>query len=114
MLGKDFFSRKIRTYLFATVIGLFLAKFIAVVFFLVDDIRRLLQWVTGKLFFRNTEGEQLGENISRSAFLSWLGLAAGGGLFSSLVYGFSNKYNYQVKRLKMSFENCFNMRRIYV
>jgi predicted MPP superfamily phosphohydrolase len=103
--GPDFFSKKIRTYLFATVIGLFLAKLVALIFFLVDDIRRLIQWIAGKLFFRNTEGEELGEGISRSVFLSWIGLVAGGGLFSSLVYGFGNKYNYQVKRLKMSFEN---------
>jgi predicted MPP superfamily phosphohydrolase len=104
--GPDFLSKKIRTYLFATILGLFMAKLIAVVFFLIDDIRRAVQWIAAKLFFRNTEGEQFAEEgISRSAFLSWLGLAAGGGLFSSLVYGFSNKYNYQVKRHKLSFDN---------
>jgi predicted MPP superfamily phosphohydrolase len=104
--GPEFFPKKIRTYLFATIIGLFLAKLVAVIFFLIDDIRRLIQWIAGKLFFTNTEGEQLAEDgISRSVFLSWLGLAAGGGLFSSLVYGFSNKYNYQVKRIKLSFKN---------
>lgn len=104
--GPDFFSKRVRTYLFATVIGLFLAKLVAVIFFLIDDIRRLIQWITGKLFFTNTEGEQLSEGaISRSVFLSWLGLAAGGGLFSSLIYGFSNKYNYEVRRIKLSFDN---------
>ncbi|MEO6330136.1 MAG: metallophosphoesterase, partial [Ginsengibacter sp.] len=104
--SPDFLSKKIRTYLFATIIGLFLGKLIAVLFFLVDDMRRLVQWIAGKLFFRNTEGEQLSDGpISRSLFLSWLGLAAGGGLFSTLVYGFSNKYNYQTKRIKLSFEN---------
>jgi predicted MPP superfamily phosphohydrolase len=106
LTGPETFPKKLRTYLFATVIGLFLGKLIAVVFFLVDDIRRLIQWVTGKLFFRNTEGEQLtGDGISRSAFLSWLGLAAGGTLFGSLVYGFSNKYNYDLKKIKLAFEN---------
>jgi len=104
--GPDFLPRKVRTYLFATVIGLFLAKFSAIVFFLVDDIRRLIQWVAGKLLFRNTEGAELSDDgISRSVFLSWLGLAAGGTLFGSLIYGFSNKYNYQVNRFKMSFGN---------
>lgn len=104
--GPEFLSKKIRTYLFATIIGLFLAKLLAVIFFLIDDLRRLIQWVAGKLYFRNTEGEQLSdETISRSVFLSWLGLAAGGGLFSSLLYGFSNKYNYQTKRIKLSFKN---------
>jgi len=106
LTGPDFLPRKVRTYLFATVVGLFLGKLIAVIFFLVDDIRRLIQWITGKLFFRNTEGEQLTEDgISRSAFLSWLGLAAGGTLFGSLVYGFGNKYNYEVKKIKLSFDN---------
>jgi len=98
--------KKLRTYLFASVVALFFAKLIAVIFFLVDDIRRAIQWVSGKLFFSDTEGEQLAEDgISRSAFLSWLGIAAGGTLFSSLLYGFSNKYNYHVKRVKLSYEN---------
>jgi predicted MPP superfamily phosphohydrolase len=102
---SDLLPKKVRTYMFATIIGLFLAKLISVIFFLVDDIRRLIQWVAGKLFFRNTEGEQLGEGISRSVFLSWLGLGAGSALFGSLIYGFSNKYNYQLKKHQLSFEN---------
>ena len=104
--GPDFLPKKLRTYLFATIIGLFLAKFFAIVFFLIDDIRRVIQWAAGKLLFRNTEGAELSDDgISRSVFLSWLGLAAGGSLFGSLIYGFSNKYNYQVTRFKLSFDN---------
>ncbi|MEP6597685.1 MAG: metallophosphoesterase, partial [Ginsengibacter sp.] len=76
--GPEFLPKKIRTYLFATVIGLFFGKFISIIFFLVDDIRRLIQWGVGKLFFSDTEGSQMNEDgISRSIFLSWLGLAAG-------------------------------------
>ena len=104
--GPDFLPKKVRTYLFATVVGLFLAKFFAIIFFLADDIRRLIQFIAGKLLFRNTEGAELNdEGISRSVFLSWLGLAAGSSLFGSLVYGFGNKYNYQVKRLSLRFDN---------
>ncbi len=106
LAGPDFLPKKVKTYLFATVIGLFLAKMVAVLFFLIDDVRRLMQWIAGKLFYRNTEGEQLAEDgISRSVFLSWLGLGFGGTLFTSLVYGFSNKYKYQVKKIKLSFDN---------
>ena len=106
LTGPEFLPKRVRTYLFATVIGLFMGKSISVVFFLVDDLRRLIQWVTGKLFFRNTEGEEIAaDGISRSAFLSWLGLTAGGTLFASLVYGFGNKYNYDVKRIKLPFDN---------
>lgn len=106
LTGPDFLPKKIRTYLFATVVGLFLGKLISVIFFLVDDIRRLMQWIAGKLFFSNTEGEHLADDgISRSVFLSWLGLVAGGTLFGSLIYGFSNKYNYQLKKISLSFDN---------
>ena len=106
LIGPEFLPKKLRTYLFAIVVGLFLGKLISVIFFLVDDMRRLIQWITGKLFFRNTEGEQLTEGgISRSVFLSWLGLAVGGTLFGSLIYGFGNKYRYEVRRVKLAFDN---------
>lgn len=104
--NQEFLGKRVRTYLFATIMGVFFAKLIAMIFFLVDDIRRGVQWIAGKIFFNNTEGEgMVGDGISRSAFLSWLGLAAGGTLFSSLIYGFSNKYNYQVKKIKLNFPN---------
>jgi predicted MPP superfamily phosphohydrolase len=100
-------ARFLRTTIFAIVLGLFFAKLIASVFFLVDDVRRLVQWAAGELFFQNTEGEQLqeGEKISRSAFLSWAGMIAGGGLFATLLNGFGNKYQYQVRRVALSFDN---------
>lgn len=103
---QDFLGKRIRTYLFATVIGLFLAKITAVVFFFIDDIRRGLQWVFVKLFAGKTGGTAVaGEGITRSAFLNWMGLAAGSTLFGTLLYGFGNKYNYNLKRLQLSFEN---------
>ncbi len=104
---QSFMGKKFRTYLFATFIGLFLAKLVAILFFLVDDIRRAIQWVVTKLFSNKTAGDTLvaGDGISRSTFLSWLGLAAGGTLFGSLLYGFSNKYNYNVKRVQLSYDN---------
>jgi len=104
--GPEFLNKKVRTYLFATVLGLFFAELVAVVFFLVDDVRRVIQWASGKLFFKNTEGEVINEDgISRSVFLSWLGLAAGSTLFGSLIYGYSNKYNYKVKKVALKFDN---------
>ena len=95
-----------RTYIFAIIVGLFFAKIIACSFFLIDDLRRGALWLMAKIFpstgadFTNPEG-----SISRSSFLSWTGLALGGGLFTTLLYGFSNKYNYQIKNIKLSFDN---------
>ncbi|MFM6925415.1 MAG: metallophosphoesterase [Ferruginibacter sp.] len=103
---QSFLGKRFRTYLFATFIGLFMAKLVAILFFLVDDIRRGIQWIAGKIFFNNTEADDMsGDGITRSAFLSWLGLAAGSTLFGSLLYGFSNKYNYQVKRIQLAYDN---------
>ena len=104
--GPDFLPKKLRTYMFATIVGLFLSKVIAAVFFLVDDIRRGVQWLAGKLFMQDTVADNIGqEKISRSSFISWLGIIAGGGLFGTLVYGFGNKYRYSIKRVKLSYEN---------
>jgi predicted MPP superfamily phosphohydrolase len=102
----NFLGKKFRTYLFATAIGLFLSKLVIVLFLFVDDLRRAIQWITGKLFFNNTDVDTMsGDGITRSTFLSWLGLAAGGTLFSTLLYGFGNKYNYNVKHIQLAYDN---------
>jgi predicted MPP superfamily phosphohydrolase len=105
-LNLDNFSRGLRCVVFALVAAIFFAKLAAAIFLLVDDIRRGIQWIAGKVFFSNTEGEQLqeGETISRSLFLSWIGLGVGGGILGSLVNGFSNKYDYHVKRIPLQFK----------
>ena len=103
---QSFLGKKVRTYLFAIIIGLFLAKATALIFFLVDDLRRGIQFLAGRLFFNNTDVDTMsGDGISRSVFLSWLGIAAGTTLFGSLVYGFTNQYKYQIKRVKLAFDN---------
>lgn len=97
--------RLLRTYVFATITGLFFAKILASTFFLVDDLRRLLQWTAG-FVFPNLRPSDTGGNggITRSVFLSWVGIATGGGLFGTLLYGFGNKYRYQVKKVALQDE----------
>jgi uncharacterized protein len=105
-LQTERWPKNFRNYLFATIVGFFFAKLLASVVFLVDDLRRAIQWAVAKIFFRNTEGESdVNEGISRSVFLSWLGIGIGGTLISTLIYGFSNKYNYQIKRVPLTFSN---------
>lgn len=97
-----------RNSLFTLLFGLFIAKIIAVLFFLTDDLRRLAFWVFER--FRGVSTNSISADagadaISRSTFLSWAGMIAGGGLFSSLIYGLGNKYNYQVVKQKLVFPN---------
>ena len=103
---SDFMPRIVRNTMFAIIIGLFLAKLTMVFFILIDDIRRLFQWIVLKVMYnsKNVDTAET-EGISRSVFLSWIGLAAGTTLFGSLLYGFGNKYNYHVNRMKLSFDN---------
>ncbi len=85
-------AKMARTKIFSIIAGLFFAKLIAAVFFLGNDVYRIIRWAGG-------------DPVSRSYELSWVGIIAGGSLFGILVYGFSNKYRYQVKRIKLHYDN---------
>jgi hypothetical protein len=105
-LNYESWPRQLRTYVFSLLVAAFFSKLIACLFFALDDIRRGATWLLVKLFrspVLESDGPQAG--ITRSVFLSWVGLAMGGGLLSTLVYGFSNKYNYRVNRINLSFDN---------
>lgn len=95
-----------RNYVFAIMVALVFSKLVASLFFLVDDLRRGTLWLMAALFPK-TGVDFVSESatLHRSAFLSWLGLAAGAGLFGSLMYGFSNKYNYTVRTIRLTFSN---------
>ena len=96
----------LRNYIFAIIVGLFFAKLIGAVFFLADDLRRGVVWLMGKTFYKTgADFAPSGTHISRSVFFTWAGIAMGGGLFATLLYGFSNKYDYRVKKIKLSFAN---------
>ncbi|MEO8583099.1 MAG: metallophosphoesterase [Flavitalea sp.] len=98
--------KSVRTYIFALLVAAFFSKLIASLFFAIDDIRRGATWVIVKLFRTSGAGEDGAvEGITRSAFLSWLGLIMGGSLLSTLIYGFSNKYNYHLKHVNLSYKN---------
>jgi uncharacterized protein len=105
-LNLESWNKSFRAVVFAIIIALFFSKLIAAIFLLIDDIRRLFQWTATKFTSKPaTEDVYDGEKISRSIFLSWLGLVAGGGILASLMYGFSNKYNYKIRRVPLQFSN---------
>lgn len=102
---QEFLGKIVRTYLFAIIIGLFLAKLVAVLFLMMDDVRRAIQWMLQKIPVTISHQNNKDESISRSVFISWLGITAGTALFGSLLYGFRNKYQYKVIRQKLLFKN---------
>lgn len=108
MISSNYESwpKSLRVYALAIVVGTFFSLILASLFLAVDDIRRGATWVIVKLFRNPAPGtEPDSEKITRSVFLSWMGLIFGGGLFSTLIYGFSNKYNYSIKRVVLNYNN---------
>ena len=95
-----------RNYVFAILVGLFLAKMVASLVFFTDDIRRGVSWLVMRFFSRGAQELESGSlRIPRSVFMSWIGLGLGGTLFGTLLIGFRNKYNYHVKNISLAFAN---------
>ncbi len=104
--NPELLGKKVRAYFTMFLMGLFLAKFLGIIFFFIDDLRRSIQWLATKLFFKKTEIENIAaEGISRSVFLSWVGMAAGTTLFGTMLYGMTNRYKYKVRNIDLSFPN---------
>ena len=96
---------RLNSYLQVIIIGLYFAKLMAVLFLFIDDIRRLILWLIEKIGGQSGKAATGEEGISRSAFLSWLGLGLGTLGYGALLSGFANKYNYRVHRVQLSFDN---------
>ncbi|PWV49552.1 metallophosphoesterase [Chitinophaga sp. S165] len=93
-----------RSYVLTIIFGLVFAKILAALFLLLDDGRRGVQWIISR--FSSGGTQTVAPNaISRSKFFSQMALILGGGMFATLVYGLSNKYNYRVHKLKLAFKN---------
>jgi predicted MPP superfamily phosphohydrolase len=92
-----------KTYLVSTLFILFACKLVVVLFLLLDDGIRLIKYIVQSLFPAAPAAHAPGPvNISRSAFLSKMGLIAAGIPLVAFVYGMvRGAYNYQVKRLTL-------------
>lgn len=104
-LNFDHYPKNLRNVVFALLMGLFFGKLITSAFLMMDDVRRGVQWAASKVIITQNKEVTLqdSDKLSRSLFLSWIGVAMGGGLFGSLIYGFTNKYNYRVRKQKLHF-----------
>jgi predicted MPP superfamily phosphohydrolase len=96
-----------KTYLVSTLFILFACKLVVVLFLVLDDAIRLMKYIVNYLFSgaeHTPDPEKI--KISRSAFLSKMGLVAAGIPLVAFVYGMvRGAYNYQVKRLTLKSPN---------
>jgi len=113
--GSIVFFRKIdwahlphmtRNIFVAFTIGFFVAKILIASVMLIDDLRRLVLLLSLKLFpSAKAATTQIENGINRSQFLKSVALIIGGLSVSGFLYGITNRYNYQIKKLKISFKN---------
>ncbi|MGQ7868282.1 metallophosphoesterase [Sunxiuqinia sp. sy24] len=106
-------------YLVNMLIGVFLGKVLIAAIMLVGDLLLLLPNVV-KFFlsFKSSPGAPSADGsrfISRFSFISQTALLMGAALTSGLVYGMTNRYRYQIRRVRLdanSFPEAFKGLRI--
>lgn len=90
----------------AFTLGFFIGKILILTIMLIDDVRRIITWIIFKLFPHSDQAVvAVQKGVSRSAFLKSLALILGGVSIGGFLYGVTNRYNYKVKRIKLSFKN---------
>jgi uncharacterized protein len=100
----------IRTYSLAFLIILIPSKFILSFFVLIDDLVRVLRWITFKisLLFRKKEPDETmhhAKTLSRSDFIIKTGLVVVSIPFFSMIYGMVNAYRYRIRKVILNFKD---------
>jgi predicted MPP superfamily phosphohydrolase len=99
------FPHLVRNMYIAIVLGFVVGKILIMLVMLIDDLRRLFTWLIGSLAYRNTATGDATGGIARSEFLKRTALVLGGLSLLGFTYGIRNRYNYHVRRVKLSFAN---------
>lgn len=97
----------LKNFVVAFTMGFWVAKILVGSIMLIDDLRRIALWVLGSFYSGPVEPEieNVGKGIPRSTFLKRMALVVGSLTLGGFLYGTTNRYNYQVKRLKLKFDN---------
>ncbi len=108
VLPPDFLNKTVRNFVFAGIAIPYFAKIFAVVFLLIDDLRRLVQWIISKFVpsVAPAPADPSQPRIPRSEFLSATALIAGTGLMGTFAYGIiSGAHDYRIRRVKVALKN---------
>jgi predicted MPP superfamily phosphohydrolase len=97
--------RHTQPYVLTLIFAISVSKILVAIFLLLDDLRRGITWIIRRFSRPSGPAEATVSGISRSRFLTQLALLTGGGMFATFIYGFSNKYNYRVRKVRLAFKN---------
>jgi len=107
-LPPDYFGRNTRTFIFAFIAIPYLSKLFAAFILLIDEVRRLFQWIVSLVFpSAATPSAVTGEpTIPRSEFLATTAVVAGAGLMGTFAFGIiSGAHDYRIRRIKLPLKN---------
>ena len=108
LLPPDYFGRTTRTFIIAFVAIPYLSKLLTVFVLLIDEVRRLFQWVISLAFPAvATPTPETGEHIiPRSEFLAKTAVVAGAGLMGTFAFGIlSGAHDYRIRRIRLPLKN---------
>jgi predicted MPP superfamily phosphohydrolase len=111
LLPADFFNRMTRTFIIAGIAIPYLSKLLVVFFLLIDDARRLVQWIVS-YFIPSVAPvpvdpvDPSAPKIPRSEFLETTALVAGSALMGTFAFGIlSGAHDYRIRRVKVPLKN---------
>ncbi|HXA00979.1 MAG TPA: metallophosphoesterase, partial [Cytophagaceae bacterium] len=106
--NPDKWSTLWRTFILSFILVNYFSKIFVALFLLIDDIKRLIEWIVEKvsaIFGREPVASE-GKPISRSEFLVKTGFLVAAVPFISMGYGIiAGAYDYRVRRVKINLKN---------
>lgn len=89
----------------AFTLGFLIGKVLILVVMLADEARRILIWIVNLFQSAGAKEVVTEKGITRSVFIMRLALILGGTTLAGFLYGITNRYNYKVRRIKLSFDD---------
>ncbi len=96
-------NKGLRNFVIVYFMGLLLSKLLIAAFLLLDDARRFVYYLIGFFYSKGSTPVSVQDGMTRSEFITKFALLFGGTVFGTMLYGMSNRYNYNLKKVKLAF-----------
>lgn len=98
-------SKAMRNFVVSFAMGILITKILIAIVLLIDDLRRGTTHLLGLFYNKENMPMAIERGMTRSEFINKFALLFGGTIFGTMLYGMSNRYNYTIKNISLSFAN---------
>ena len=98
-------SKAMRNFVVSFAMGILITKILIAIVLLIDDLRRGTTHLLGLFYNKENMPMVIERGMTRSEFINKFALLFGGTIFGTMLYGMSNRYNYTIKNISLSFAN---------